>query len=244
LGQVSVAQGANRSAETFFKKALEIDPANVAASDGLKEIAHAEEVLRVAVRSRDQSQDEPGAPATETPPPGSGDAKATLEQARAAENVTRQQLTDAIEQRLKAAQELVNQSQPEAAMNALRLALNVIRSASDITPTVTRHPTDRPRAGASRAGQVVEQNRDDDAVVTDRAFSQSGSPEPVLAVGRGFRSEPDHLATVTGRQCSPDSHVNAVREESNASIHQHCIHSAVVIAGRLENTLFVDPEDE
>ena len=36
LGRQALAQGANRTAETFFKKALELDPANAAAADGLR----------------------------------------------------------------------------------------------------------------------------------------------------------------------------------------------------------------
>ena len=35
LGRQALSQGANRTAESFFKKALELDPANDAATDGL-----------------------------------------------------------------------------------------------------------------------------------------------------------------------------------------------------------------
>ena len=54
----------------------------------------------------------------------------------AAENITRQELTDNVEQRIRSAQALMNQNQPEAAMNALRLTLNVVRSATDVSEDV------------------------------------------------------------------------------------------------------------
>ena len=45
LGRQALAQGANRTAETFFKKSLELDPANAAATDGLKDVKRADQVL-------------------------------------------------------------------------------------------------------------------------------------------------------------------------------------------------------
>ena len=144
LGRQALAQGANRAAESFFKQALELDPKNQDASDGLAETKRANKIVLVAMQdpadakpaeeakpAQDPAQPKP-APATDTPPPPPpGDTKATLEQAQAAERITRQQLTDSVEQRIKTAQGLMNQNQPEAAMNALRLSLNVIRSATD-----------------------------------------------------------------------------------------------------------------
>src|SRR5262249_53513634 len=67
--------------------------------------------------------DQPAAPA---------DTKATLEQTEAAENLARQQLTNDVEQRLQSARELLNMGQPEAALNALRLTQNAIRSAPNV----------------------------------------------------------------------------------------------------------------
>src|SRR5580692_8142575 len=45
LGQQALTQGSNRAAEGFFKKALELDPANQPAADGLKEIKRSDKAL-------------------------------------------------------------------------------------------------------------------------------------------------------------------------------------------------------
>ncbi len=65
LGQQALSQGANRAAETFFKQALELDPASKAATDGLKEIKRADEVLLVAMQ--EPKEEKPAAPAADTP---------------------------------------------------------------------------------------------------------------------------------------------------------------------------------
>ena len=68
LGRQALAQGANRTAETFFKKSLELDPANEAATEGLSKVKRADQVLRVAMQEPKPAQ-KPAAPAAETPPP-------------------------------------------------------------------------------------------------------------------------------------------------------------------------------
>ena len=141
LGKQALSQGASRAAEKFFLKSLELDPANQSAKDGLDEIKRSDRVVQVAMQ--EPKEEKPAEPAAETPPPPApGDVKATLEQTKAAENIQRQELTDNVEQRLKTAQRSMHENQPEAAMNALRLALNVIRSSAEV-PEDTRTKLER-----------------------------------------------------------------------------------------------------
>ncbi len=113
---------------------------------------------------QDPAAPKPAQPAGETPPPPPpGDTKATLEQAQAAEHITRQELTDSVEQRIKSAQGLMSQNQPEAAMNALRLALNVIRSASDTSAEVRSKLEQRVQAQLLSVAQAEER------IVNERA---------------------------------------------------------------------------
>ena len=132
------------------------------ATDGLKQVKRADEVLLVAMQEPKEAK--PAAPATETPPPPPpDDVKATLEKTQAAENITRQELTDNIEQRLKTAQRLMNQNQPEAAMNALRLGLNVIRSSPEVSEDVRTNLESRVQAQLMSVAQAEER------VVAERA---------------------------------------------------------------------------
>ena len=60
-------------------------------------------------------------PPADQPPPGEPQARATIDQTYAAENLARQQLTNDVEQRLKMARDLMDQGQPEAAISSLAL---------------------------------------------------------------------------------------------------------------------------
>ncbi len=94
------------------------------------------------------------------PLPAAGrDTKATLERTQAAENITRQELTDNVEQRIRSAQALMNQNQPEAALSALRLALNVIRSATDVSEDVRSKLERRVQSQLMRATVQAEADR-------------------------------------------------------------------------------------
>src|SRR4051812_18455604 len=73
----------------------------------------------------------------ETPPPTPRPRpQATLEEAARVAEVVRQQLVHDVDQRLQAAADLVNDKRPEAALNALRLAQTVVRSATDVAADV------------------------------------------------------------------------------------------------------------
>ncbi|HKI17823.1 MAG TPA: hypothetical protein VKA15_08075, partial [Isosphaeraceae bacterium] len=134
LGRQALAQGAAETAQTFFKKALLLDPKSAVAQRGLREIERARSgVTRVAFQDPAPAA-AAGQPATPPPPPAvqPPQPQATIEQAAAAENIARQELTNDVEQRLQAARNLLNQGQPEAALNQLRLTQNVIRSATNV----------------------------------------------------------------------------------------------------------------
>src|SRR6516165_5183773 len=144
LGRQALAQGAAPTAQTFFQKALQLDPTNQDAARGLAESKKRgrDSVVRVALQEPGEAQAPPAgamappappAPAPPDQPAPAADTRATLEQHEAAEHLVRQQLTNDVEQRLQAARELMTAGQPEAALNALRLAQNVVRSATNVS---------------------------------------------------------------------------------------------------------------
>ena len=120
----------------FFAKAMRLDPGNAEIRRVSMQVpAPAESSPAAATdrRGEDIPVEAPGvaaerraAAAAERP------GAATIEEASRLENVIRQQLTDDVRQRLKAAQDQVNSGQPEAALNTLRLAQNVVRSADQV----------------------------------------------------------------------------------------------------------------
>ena len=81
----------------------------------------------------------------------------------AAENIARQQLTNDVEQRIQSARALLKQDQPEAALNALRLTQNVVRSATNV-PEDDRTKLDR-RIQAQMIATVQAEER----IVAERA---------------------------------------------------------------------------
>jgi hypothetical protein len=198
-------------AQTFYQKALELDPGNAAATRGLKASKAARDnLLRVALQDPAQaqppaapssnatpppapavaapaapapavgtpvpagsSQPIPGIPIVPAPPgvnppaaPGAAPSRATLEGAEEEENVARQQLTSEVEQRLQAARSQVAANQPEAALNNLHLAQNLVRSATDVPESVRKNLDRRIQA------QIQNTVRDEERIVLERAESQ------------------------------------------------------------------------
>ncbi len=98
-----------------------------------------------------------GVPAVERP------AQATLEETSRMVDVLRQQLTSDIRQRQQAAYDLVNSGQPEAALNTLRLAQTVVRSATDVDEP-TRNALDR-----ALQAQILGTVRAEERITQDRA---------------------------------------------------------------------------
>jgi tetratricopeptide (TPR) repeat protein len=167
LGRQALAQGARATAQTFFQKALLLDPTNQKAARGLSQIRGSRrEVLQVAMQ--DPPNGTQPAPAQAATPPAvpPADANATLEKQQAAENVARQQLTNEVEQRLQKARELVNDNQPEAALNALRLAQNVIRSATSVSDE------DRTKLDRRVQAQLLSTALAEERIVGERAEHQ------------------------------------------------------------------------
>jgi hypothetical protein len=144
LGRQALAQGAAPAAATFFQKALKLDPNNKVAAQGLEDTKQRQKsVTRVALQEPADPQNPPAAPAPNPPaapaqnPPANADpgqvpatatpaeqpaaaapeARATIGQTEAAEQLARQQLTNDVEQRLQSARQLLDQGQPEAAIN-------------------------------------------------------------------------------------------------------------------------------
>ena len=123
-------------------------------------------VVRVAFQ--DPKPGPPGQPVT--PPrhrlPSRRDTKATIEQAEAAENIARQQLTNDVEQRLQAARNLLNQGQPEAALSQLRLTQNVVRSATNVAED------DRNKLDRRIQAQLLATVQAEERIVAERAEHQ------------------------------------------------------------------------
>jgi tetratricopeptide (TPR) repeat protein len=162
LGRQALAQGAAPTAQTFFKKALQLDPTNKAAARGLEESKRAAgAIIRVALQGPADAQAPAASPLNQ--PATLPDTRATLEQSEAAENLTRQQLTNDVEQRLQAANELMRMGQPEAALNALRLTLNVVRSATNVPEA------DRLRLDRRIQSQLISTVQAEERIVGERA---------------------------------------------------------------------------
>ncbi len=171
LGRQALDQGAAPTAETFFQRALLLDPNNKTAAQGLEQSKQARgKVVQVAMQ---QPGTPPAAPvppepgvSPDAPLPGPADSRATIDQTLAAENLARQQLTHDVEQRLQAARQLMDSGQPEAALNQLRLNLNVVRSAVNVP--------DADRADLERRiqAQMISTAQAEDRIVAERAESQ------------------------------------------------------------------------
>jgi tetratricopeptide (TPR) repeat protein len=181
LGRQALDQGAPSLAQTFYERAIRLDPANEAASRGLDEAKTL--VERLARQDTPQPADaqaeempveeEPaetpvpppvGEPAPEATTPR--EAKATLEETEAAESLAREQLTNDVTQRLTAAHNLLSSGQPEAALNALRLAQNVVRSANNVSEEVRKSLDNRIQA------QIQSTLRAEDRIISERVEAQ------------------------------------------------------------------------
>jgi hypothetical protein len=198
LGRQALAQGAPGMAQSFFQKALELEPGNNDAARGLKESQAArDQVARVSFQEGQppaagttppppppatgaapapapagEPAQAPAAPAEAQPPAAPEQPQAvprspaTLEESEREENIAREQLTSEIEQRLSRARTLVAQGQPEAALNTLRLAQNIVRSATGVSEDVRNALLKRVEA------QQLSTVRDEERIVAERAEQQ------------------------------------------------------------------------
>ena len=98
LGRQALAQGAAPAAQTFFQKALQLDPTNKAAARGLEESQRAAGAI-VRVASRVPADDQEAAAAPLDQPAAPPDTRATIEQSRG----RREHRPAAVDQRRRAA---------------------------------------------------------------------------------------------------------------------------------------------
>jgi hypothetical protein len=187
LGRQALAQGQAAQARVFFLKALERDPSDAEARRGLND----RRVRLVAFQ--DPAQQPAPAPAPEPPPnaeaqpapapapapepmpeaaapaeaaaPGAAAPQpaATIEEAQKLEHVNRQQLIEDIRHRLQEARNQVNSGRPEAALNTLKLAQNVVRSADNVDQA-SRDALDR-----QIQAQYLSTVRDEERILSERA---------------------------------------------------------------------------
>jgi tetratricopeptide (TPR) repeat protein len=176
LGRQALAQGHPAQARSFFLKALELDPNDANAQRGLKDRA----VLRVALQDKDADKpadaDKPVAtppvaePPADNPPVDASAAPAappaaTLERAKQLSEVYRQQLTDDIRTRLAEAKAQESRGAPEAALDILKLAQNVVRTNENVDE-LTRTALDR-----QIQAQYLSTLRAEERIVANRAES-------------------------------------------------------------------------
>jgi hypothetical protein len=186
LGRQALAQGETAHARTFFQKAVQLDPNNAEARRALvrlgvvrraalQEPAAAPGATPTTAPALPEVASPPGPPAADTieaaagapatPPvaPVEREAQATLENARHYEDIQRQELTANVRRRIQAARDLINGGQPEAALNALRLAQTVVR-ASETVDEATRNALDR-----ELQADILATVRAEERIVQDRA---------------------------------------------------------------------------
>ena len=94
------------------------------------------------------------------------ESRATLEESDRIDNIAREQLTSDVEQRLQAARNQVSSGQPESALTNLRLAQNLVRSATNVPESVRRTLEKRIQA------QMLSTVRDEERIVMERAEQQ------------------------------------------------------------------------
>ena len=191
LGRQALAQGAATTAETFFQRALKLDPNNKLAAQGLEQSKQRQNaVVRVGMQDPADAQTPPATPAAPAPGlPGVADpgqvpaddpgprptsrcrrvpeTRATIEQTQAAELLARQQLTNDVEQRLQTRQRAAAiRISPRPPSTPLRLAQNLVRSATNVA--------EADRAGLDRRiqAQMISTVQAEERIVGERAERQ------------------------------------------------------------------------
>ncbi len=155
LGRQAQTQGYPVQARDFYNQALKLDPKNNDAKSGLNQVG---EVRQIAFRP----QQEGAAPAPPVPN-AAGNASqpraATLENIDQLEAVRNQQFAAEVRQKQQKARDYLNRNNPEAALNELRQAQNVVRSAPDIPENV------RVKLDREIAASILSATRDEERIV-------------------------------------------------------------------------------
>ena len=130
LGRQAQAQGYTADARNFYTQALKLDPNSSEAKAGISEIG---EVRQVAFRAQ---QEPPAAAAANANANAQQPRAATLESMKQIEAVANQQFAAEVRMKQQAARNLLNQNNPEAALNELHQAMNMVVSAPDVSEDV------------------------------------------------------------------------------------------------------------
>jgi tetratricopeptide (TPR) repeat protein len=154
LGRQAQTQGHSSDARKFFDQALKLDPSNTKAREGIDQLG---EVRQVAMRA---FQDTPAAAA-----PAAADEKrsATLENVAQMESVRNQQFAAEIRLKQQAARNYLNGNNPDAALNSLRQAQNMVRSATDIPESI------RVRLDRELQASILSATREEERILERQA---------------------------------------------------------------------------
>jgi tetratricopeptide (TPR) repeat protein len=142
LGRQAAAAGRADEARAFYRKALELDPGSAEArraldaGPGPRRVA-LQDRATAPLTSPAETEAPPPDVSTSVPDAPGTPGAASLERATELEQVLTQQLTADIRDRIQRARTLMNQGQPDAALETLRLAIAAI-DASDQVPAATR----------------------------------------------------------------------------------------------------------
>ena len=185
LGRQAVTQGEPDQARSFFRKALQLDPKNEEARRALSRLGAP--VRRAAFQAPAAGDAPPAAeppaaappadappaaaePPAATPPaaepitgPRPAASRATIEEAERLSEIARQQLVTDVRERLREAQNLVNQGAPDAALNTLRLVQSVVRGADQVPEA------DRSRLDREIQAQLLATVRAEERITAERA---------------------------------------------------------------------------
>jgi len=168
LGNQALAQGRPSEAQQFFRQALKLDANNAAArralASGIKRVSYQEPAQAApAAEAPKPADDTPAPPEPAAAQPESAPKEqATIEHAMELEKILVQQLTADVNERLQKARDLLNQGNPESALETLRLALTAIQS-SDRVPAPLRDQLSRQvqvqYRASLRRGEQIELDR-------------------------------------------------------------------------------------
>lgn len=158
LGRQAQTQGYPVQARDFYNQALKIDPKNKAAKSGLSQVG---EVRQIAFRPQQDGV---------KPPAGNNAANnaaqpraATIENIDQLDAVRNQQFGAAVRDRQQKSREYLNRNNPEAALNELHQAQNLVRSAADVPENL------RVKLERELAASILAATRDEERIIERQA---------------------------------------------------------------------------
>lgn len=181
LGRQAQTQGYPAQARDFYNQALKLDPKNKSAKSGLSQVG---EVRQIAFRPRQDGALPPPAgnnaannrgniPARSddaVPPAGNNAANnaaqpraATIENIDQLDAVRNQQFGAAVRDRQQKSREFLNRNNPEAALNELHQAQNLVRSAADVPENL------RVKLERELEASILAATRDEERIIERQA---------------------------------------------------------------------------